>query len=148
MSNQFVMRFNTRLIKILFFFFASMPVVVFSQPNAGDYRSNAATGDWNVAATWQRFDGTVWVAAVAAPSSTDGVITILNPHTVTINTAISADEVTVDVGGTLTITSTLTIDDGTGTDLAVNGTMNLSGTLGGSGSVTVNGLITWTNSVL
>ena len=42
---------------------------------AGDYRS-AATGNWNAIATWERFNGTTWVAAATAPASTDGVITI------------------------------------------------------------------------
>jgi len=41
----------------------------------GDYRS-AATGNWNAVATWERFNGAIWVAAVATPTSADGVITI------------------------------------------------------------------------
>src|SRR4051812_4182164 len=50
----------------------------------GDYRS-IATGDWNDIATWQKFNGTSWIAATAIPSSGDGVIEIQNGHIVTIN---------------------------------------------------------------
>src|SRR5262245_13978042 len=49
----------------------------------GDYRSKA-TGNWNSLLTWERYNGTIWVAAVASPTSTDGVITIQNGHTVTV----------------------------------------------------------------
>ena len=107
--------------------------------NAGDYRS-AATGNWSAGATWERFDGAIWVVAPAPlpPSSTDGVITIRNTHNVTINTAVTADQLTIDAGGTLTLASTLTLANGTGTDLVVNGNMEYSsGTLGGTGTATI-----------
>jgi len=55
---------------------------LFSQ-SAGDFRT-VASGNWNTLATWQRYDGTNWVAATAFPTSADGVITIRNTHTVTI----------------------------------------------------------------
>ena len=67
---------------------------------SGDYRS-AGTGDWNVAATWQRHNGTSFVAAPTAPDQGDGVIHIRNGHTVTVNTAVTADQIIVDAGGIL-----------------------------------------------
>ena len=88
------MRKSFLLVLVAAFLFSN----AYTQVN-GDYRT-AASGSWNNAGTWQRYDGASWVAAVIAPSSTDGVITILNTHTVTANTAITADQVVVDNGGT------------------------------------------------
>jgi hypothetical protein len=71
------------------------------------------------------------VAAAVAPSSSDGIINIRNTNTITINSSVTADQVVVDAGGILSLTSVLTLNDGTGTDLLVNGDMQvLSGTVG------------------
>ena len=102
--------------------------------SAGDYRS-AATGTWSTAATWQRFDGSTWVTATVAPSSTDGAITIRNGHTVTISASVTIDQVTIDAGGQLTSSGTtpvVTLANGTGTDLVVNGTFLNSSTAASS----------------
>jgi hypothetical protein len=109
---------------------ALLPAQAFAQA-AGDYRS-AASGNWNAIATWQRFDGTNWVAAVATPSSTDGAIEIRSPDVVTISASgLSIDQVTVDAGAQVTVASTVTstLANGTGTDLVINGTwLNQGGT--------------------
>ncbi len=107
---------------------------------AGDYRS-AATGNWNSTSTWERFDGSSWVAAVATPTSSDGVITIRNGHTVTISASgLSFDQVVVDSGGQVTVASgiTSTLANGTGTDLTINGTWLNSG-----GTWTISASATW-----
>ena len=97
----------------------------------GDYRS-VATGNWNSIATWERFDGTTWVAAAATPTSADGAITIRNGNTVTISAAgLTYDQVTVDAGGQVTVAATITstLANGAGTDLVINGTwLNSGGT--------------------
>jgi hypothetical protein len=97
----------------------------------GDYRS-AASGNWNAAATWERFDGSNWVAAVASPTSADGVITIRSGHTVTISASgLTYDQVVVDAGGQVTVAATITstLANGAGTDLTINGTwLNSGGT--------------------
>src|SRR5688572_17282602 len=116
----------------------------------GEYRS-ATSGAWNLATTWQRYDGANWVAAATGPSSTDGVITILNTHTVTANTAITADQIVIDNGGTLTISgNTFTIANGAdANDLSSNGTINFSGgTIAGAGTMLVNGSFNWTSGFL
>lgn len=89
-----------------------------------DYRSNVATGTWAAAGSWQRFDGTSWVAAVAAPTAaTAQNINIRNGHNITIGAAVSIDQTVVDVGGTITwSTGILTVANGAGTDLIINGT--------------------------
>ncbi len=102
----------------------------FSQ-SAGDYRS-VATGNWTDNTTWERHDGTSWVAAPsgAYPQDTSGVITIRDTHNVTVDTDISIDETVIESGGTITVDvfNTLTVADGAGTDLDNNsgGTLVLS----------------------
>lgn len=99
-----------------------------------DYRS-VTSGNWSTAGTWQRFDGTNWVAAAAAPNTGANVITIRNGHTVTVAANTDADQLVIDAGGRLNINSsrTLTINAGAGNDL------DNSGTVGNSGTITLNG---------
>ena len=139
--------------------------------STGDYRS-AASGNWSDASSWQRFNGS-WVAAPSAPGSSDGVISILSGHTITVNSAVTADQIVVNAGGTLIQEADLNLDNGTGNDLTVNGTWTCSGsgsTLGGPGialvqspgivnfaatasmlfgtAITNNGIINWQNGAL
>ncbi|HRH51146.1 MAG TPA: Calx-beta domain-containing protein [Panacibacter sp.] len=109
----------------------------------GDYRSKTS-GNWNVAASWERYNGTAWVAAVASPTSADGVITILSGHTITNNGTVTVDQVVVNSGGQLTQISPLTLNNGTGDDLNVSGTLYMnSGSITGSGTLKVSGTMGW-----
>ncbi len=54
-----------------------------SGQTSGDFRSSGS-GNWNAAATWQSFDGSVWNPAVNPPDGTSGTITIQSGHTVTV----------------------------------------------------------------
>jgi hypothetical protein len=103
----------------------------------GDFRS-AATGNWEDISTWETFNGSDWAAASSSPSSTDGVITIRSPHTVTVvTTGLTYDQVVIDAGAQMTISSgiAVTIADGTGVDLVVNGTyLNSAATWSAGGS--------------
>src|SRR6185436_7294176 len=95
----------------------------------GDYRS-VANGNWNNIAIWERYNGVAWVACASAPVSTDGIITIQSGHTVSVTAAVTTDQVVVDLGGTLNISSAaMNLVNGAGTDLTVNGTLNISNTL-------------------
>ncbi len=101
----------------------------------GDYQS-FATGNWNSPATWERFDGASFVAAISAPTSTDGIVTIRTGHNVTVNSAVTADQVVIDAGGILTQTADLSLANGAGDDLVVNGTYDLQANmLAGPGNV-------------
>jgi len=96
---------------------------------ASDYRS-VASGNWGDASTWQRYNGSAWVAAATAPSNTDALITIRNGHIVTAAANVSADELTIEQGGELDVASgvTFTVANGTGTDITLNGLLKNIGT--------------------
>ena len=97
---------------------------------ASDYRS-LATGPWDGASTWQRYNGIAWVVATRAPSSVDGVVTVRSGHVVTVTGDIALDEVAIAAGGQVTVPGgvTMTIDDGAGLDLSVAGTLDVGGTI-------------------
>lgn len=103
----------------------------------GDYRTRA-TGNWTAATTWQVFVGGSFQNLETAgagiyqniiPSNTSGVITLQN--NVTINSAVTADQV-ASTAGTTTISAggTFSILDGPGVDVSVSGTGIISVTTG------------------
>ena len=108
---------------------------------SGDYRTKAS-GTWNTVGIWERYNGSAWVAAAAAPTSANGAITIQSPNKVTVSTAVTVDQVTIDAGATLYDSSaTLTINDGTGVDITVNGTLDIGNTVSqnNNSSILTNG---------
>jgi len=70
--------------------------------------NSIANGDWTTPGTWD---------CACVPNASSGLITI--GHNVTVSTAISADQVFVNIGGAVIISNTgaLTIQDGAGNDL-------------------------------
>lgn len=104
----------------------------------GEYRS-VASGNWNAVTTWQKWNGSAWIAATVVPSSSGNVITIQSGHIVTVTAAATVDQVVVSFGGTLVLNSgiTLTLANGTGTDLDVSGIFKNAGSVILSGSVIV-----------
>jgi hypothetical protein len=108
--------------------------------SSGDYRSKTS-GTWITASNWETYNGTSWVTASTSPTSAHGAITILNGHTMTVASATSVDQTTIDFGGQVTVNGgVLTIVNGTGTDLIVNGTLKVSANnvnLGLSASITI-----------
>jgi hypothetical protein len=118
----------------------SMPMATPAKAQlVGDYRS-VATGNWDVLSKWERYDGTKWSTPTAAqgrPTNINAnVITIRKGHTITVTTAVTADQLVIESGGQVTINNvTLTIANGDGTGLNVNGTVLLAGD---SGSITVD----------
>ncbi|MEI6697087.1 MAG: Calx-beta domain-containing protein, partial [Bacteroidota bacterium] len=100
----------------------------FGQAN-GDYRSNVASGNWGVAATWQKYNGSTWAVATAAPAAANNV-TILSGQTITMNGNPGACNA-LTINGTLAFSQSRT--------LAVSGGLTVSGgTISGSSTGIIN----------
>jgi hypothetical protein len=92
----------------------------------GRYRSKVS-GAWNNASTWQvsTDGGSTWADANSAPSNSNGPITILNTHEVTVSTTITIDETTINSGGKIILATggAITVANGAdANDLIINGT--------------------------
>jgi hypothetical protein len=122
-SRKFLLGFKTLCFLLLGF-------TSFAQ-TVGDYRSNNASGTWSNRLHWQRWTGSSWGTPASSPTSSNGVITIRNGHTMNVTASVTVDQVVVDGGCTININSgvTLTVADGTGTDLANQGDIIVGGTL-------------------
>ena len=115
------------------------------------FRSNVASGNWNVAGNWQEAknpgtcptDNAAWVTASTAPTSAATGIEIRNGHTITVSAAATGDFITVDNGGDLEVSASvnLTLASNSTDDLKVTngGTLGVAGTItmGASGSTHV-----------
>ncbi|PKN72706.1 MAG: hypothetical protein CVU50_06100 [Candidatus Cloacimonetes bacterium HGW-Cloacimonetes-3] len=106
------------------------------------YYRTIASGNWANPAIWECSDNnSTWFSATVAPTDVFALTTtIRTSHTVTVAANVSADEVVVNLGGTLFIAggSTLTLNNGAGTDLAVNGTLNIGGVLAFNSGATIS----------
>lgn len=102
----------------------------FSSINSGDivaalsFRS-AGSNTWATASNWEFFSSGVWTNAGGlglVPDETDGPIAILSGHTVTVSAGRTADQISIESGGQLTLDAALTIADASGEfDLIVEG---------------------------
>jgi len=118
------------------------------------YRSFQA-GNWSDASTWEvssdpAFTSPPPVGAGSPPTAGNSAgIIIQNGHNVTVTAAANGDQMTIEAGGTLTISASQTfiLADGTGTDLTVNGTVTNFGTLTATGSVLFNANSAYNHSV-
>jgi len=115
--------------------------------SAGDYRSKTGVnpGLWSAVSTWETFDGTSWVAAVATPTSADGVITIQTGDSIILDFAVSIDQVVIQNGAILAMfnagtPTTFTLNDGPGDDIINDGKLNVSvgATLSGTTATILN----------
>ncbi|GHN02853.1 hypothetical protein WSM22_43420 [Cytophagales bacterium WSM2-2] len=118
----------------------------------GDFRS-FQSGNWNQTSTWERFNGTLWInPAPSTPTSTDGVITIMDAHTVTVTANVTVDQIEWDnsnpfggSSGSLIISSgvIVTVNNGTGDDIRIIndftdvGLLQVDGTLSLSNGATI-----------
>lgn len=100
---------------------------------ASHYFRSAQTGGWSQIATWESSpDQVTWIAATLVPTSASSGILIQAPHTVTVNSTISADQMLIEAGATLNYmgSANMTVADGTGDDLIIEGTyIHAGGTL-------------------
>ena len=85
------------------------------------------------ATNWERSSnsGSTWSTTISAPDAIANTlaIAILNGHTATVGANISLDQLTVENGGTLQVSTgiTLTVADGAGIDIDIQGTGNITG---------------------
>jgi len=105
----------------------------------GDFRTHLTSGNWNDPNMWERWDGSTWVnPAPNTPTSTDGVITILNGDSVTVSANVTIDQAVVNAGGSITVGvgDTLTVADGVDSvDLVVKGKLTDYGIIVATGRV-------------
>lgn len=75
--------------------------------NNGDYRSRVS-GPWTTVATWQTFNGLIWVTATTYPGQNAGTASVLiqNGHTLTMGT----NNVTLNQIGIITISGQLNLN--------------------------------------
>ena len=103
-----------------FLFFILFFHIGFSQSD-GDYRTKQS-GLWSASSTWETFNGTSWISATSSPTSSNGVISVLNSHVVTINASVTIDQTVIMFGGKVILSSgTLTVNNGIGDDLRILG---------------------------
>ncbi|MFD0777972.1 T9SS type A sorting domain-containing protein [Flavobacterium myungsuense] len=132
---NFTQAFYTTKSKSIKWVFAILTLLLLSAETTfaqatGDFRSLVATGNWGINTSWERYNGSAWVAATSGvyPGVTGetGNVTILNGHTITINVTPAVASASLTVGGgtsgilqfetttarTLTITGSVTIASG------------------------------------
>jgi len=118
--------------------------IISVNPLNGDYQSRA-TGNWSGTTTWQLYSSGAWANTSTPPtSSTTGQISVLNTHTVTVTASVTAQNLVVASGGTVSINSsqTLTVNNG-----MANGVISGSGVLKETGAgnlLDLNGANTYT----
>ena len=119
------------------------------------YRS-IANGNWNTLATWEFSTDPNYLNPLPAVATTPPAfnnsfeILVRSPHSVSINSAITTDDLKINSGGTLSVLAggNLSLNNGTAaTDLTINGTFNVSSTttLPAGADIINNGL--WATSV-
>ncbi len=64
---------------------------------ATDYFRSKASGNWNVAGTWESSaDGNSWSNSTLTPTTSANTVTILNGHEVTVSANVSVDQVVIN----------------------------------------------------
>ncbi len=95
--------------------------------------ASKTTGNWNDSTTWQYYNGSTssYEDALLTPDWYDAAIAISSGHVVTIDEAVSIDQINLVAGGKLIVGDgvTATLKDGTGTDLDVYGELEKRGSL-------------------
>ncbi|NCU03328.1 MAG: hypothetical protein GXC73_05015, partial [Chitinophagaceae bacterium] len=118
-------------------------ILISSVSNPLGYFRTRVSGDWNIPVCWESSnDGNTWITADISPTSSANTIIIRNGHTITINSNVSADQLTIESGATLNHSNTATFtlnDHASGTDMIVNGTYVLNGIKpAGAGTCVIN----------
>ncbi|MEO8085898.1 MAG: LamG-like jellyroll fold domain-containing protein, partial [Bacteroidota bacterium] len=111
----------------------------------GDYQT-ISSGNWTTVALWERYNGSAWLPATTFPTSADQNIHIRGSNNITVSSALTIDQTTVDANGNLILTGgPLTVLDGAGSDLNVLGAIDCTSP---SAHLFVNNLATVDGTVL
>jgi hypothetical protein len=98
---------------------------VFISLAKGLYYRSKSSGAFESSCNWETSltGSDPWIQALVAPDFTAQNINILSGHTITVNSALTLDQLTVESGGTLELNNfAITWNNGTGVDFIVNGT--------------------------
>jgi hypothetical protein len=90
-----------------------------------DYYRSIATGLWSATSTWETSpDNVTWYSACFAPTNASASVIIRSPHTVTISSNVTTDQVTINSGATLQTNGSviLNISNTSGVQLQIDGT--------------------------
>ena len=110
--------------------YISGTVVISGASSPGDYYRSSASGPWDEITTWESSsDNASWQDATKSPTADATSIIIRNGHTIITWSNVTADDITVESGGTLDLSdATFTLNNGAaGIDLQVDGTLTNSG---------------------
>lgn len=107
--------------------------------SASDYFRSVTSGNWGSASTWESSaDGINWTPSSLVPAATANAITIRNGHSVTVAATAGADQLTIENGGSLLVSTGITFTVANGTDAIdcqVNGSIVNSGTITPTGAI-------------
>ena len=85
-----------------------------------DYFRTKASGEWNTTAIWESsHDNIHWMSATLTPTHLANTITVRNTHSVVNTTALMVDQLTINDGGTLSLSNDIALNNGIGNDLLV-----------------------------
>ncbi|HMI79578.1 MAG TPA: T9SS type A sorting domain-containing protein, partial [Ferruginibacter sp.] len=86
-----------------------------------DYFRSVQTGNWGSTTTWESSpDNSAWIPATLTPTEVANNIYIRNGHTVTVSTALTADQIEIENGAVLLNSAGIfTINDGLGADVTI-----------------------------
>lgn len=102
-----------------------------------NYRTRGS-GSWNDINIWEVSGGSLWEGALYPPDQRNNMITIRNGNTVTVQSDLTIDQVSVEPGGQISVAADviLTVADGSDVyDLNIGGHIVNSGTITSSGSI-------------
>ena len=122
---------------------------VASAQSSGDYRSKQS-GNWEDASSWEIYNGSSWINASNSPDSSSGNISILSSHTITINSNIIANQLTVNGNSNLVVSNGSSLEiksNDIGTTFTINGTLTADGKVVLSGATVLNGTLTGVDTV-
>lgn len=96
-------------------------IVISPNPANAYFRSNAATGNWNVPGSWESsIDGlTGWATAQVAPTAAANTVTIRNGHTIKITANVNIDQVVIENNGVLETLNAFSINNGILDDIII-----------------------------